>query len=50
MSKRVKIMQDYTQINIGAWGFLLIDEKNVFSRALPSKKNAVKFVIFFSNK
>ena len=41
-------MQYYTQKFFGAWGFLLIDEKKVFSQALPCKKNSCEIChIFF---
>ena len=31
-------MKDYTKFFCGAWGFLMIDKKNVFSNPLPCKK------------
>ena len=42
-------MQDYTQKQFGALGFLLIDEKMYLVRHCHVKKIAVKFIIFLLN-
>ena len=48
--KGLKICKTIHTNFCGAWGFLLMDEKNIFSQPLQCKKIALKFVIFLFNK